>query len=213
VRCQFLPSLALFECARLDSVLSEAVTEAMEILFDDDSVYDERPTEIMKVKLKAANILDREEEGGSVKDIEVDVTIGPSLIPHAGTGVIANELIPSGYCVQYLGRWVPVEKDPSCDVSGYRWTVFRWDVATGEVLSKRETAGFVDGVREAESNWPRFVNCSSSESSANIKQWQEWNKVFYGTSRDVQPGEELLAWYGPAFARILGIPVPKPSTS
>lgn len=181
----------------------------MEFMFDDDSVYDERPTEIVKIRLKASNRLDREEEGGQLKDIEVEVTIGPSLIPHAGTGVIANELIPRDYCVQYLGRWVPVEKDPACDVSGYRWTVFRWDEETGNVLSKRETAGFVDGIRESESNWPRFVNCSSSESSANIKQWQEWSKVFYGTSRDIQPGEELLVWYGPAFARMLGISVPK----
>jgi hypothetical protein len=179
----------------------------MEILFDDDSVYDQRPTEVVKVKLKSARREDREEEGGSVRDIEVEVTIGPSLIPHAGTGVITNEFIPKDFCVEYIGRWVPIENDPSCDVSGYRWTVFRWDENTGEVLSKRETAGFVDGVRENESNWPRFVNCSSSEASANIKQWQEFKKVFYGTNRDIQAGEELLVWYGPAFARILGIPV------
>ena len=179
----------------------------MEILFDADSVYDLRPTEVLKVKLKASNKADREEEGGSVKDIEVEVTIGPSLIPNAGTGVIANEFIPKNMCVEYIGRWVPIDKNPACDVSGYRWTVFRWDEETGQVLPQRETAGFVDGVRESESNWPRFVNCSSSESSANIVQWQEWRHVFYGTRQDIQPGEELLVWYGPGFARILGIPL------
>lgn len=182
----------------------------MEILFDSDSVYDLRPTEVVKIKLKASKRSDREEEGGSVKDIEVEVTIGPSLIPHAGTGVIANELIPNGMCVEYIGRWVPIEKNPACDVSGYRWTVFRWDESTGEPLPQRETAGFVDGVRESESNWPRFVNCSSNEDVANIAQWQEWRHVFYGTKRDILPGEELLVWYGPGFARILGIPVDAP---
>lgn len=183
----------------------------MEILFDSDSVYDLRPTEVVKIKLKASKRSDREEEGGPVKDIEVEVTIGPSLIPHAGTGVIANELIPKNMCVEYIGRWVPIEKNPACDVSGYRWTVFRWDESTGEPRGpKRETAGFVDGMRESESNWPRFVNCSSNEETANIAQWQEWKRVFYGTRRDIQAGEELLVWYGPGFARILGIPVDAP---
>lgn len=195
-----------------DDVLTGAVTDAMELLFDDDSVYEPRPTEVVKVRLKASNRRDREEEGGTVKDVEVEVTIGPSLIPHAGIGVIANELIPANMCVEYLGRWVPVENDPACDVSGYRWTVFRWDDSTGEPLPDRKTAGFVDGVRESESNWPRFVNCSGSESSANLVQWQEWKHVFYGTKRDILPGEELLVWYGPGFARILGIPVDPPAS-
>ena len=181
----------------------------MEILFDDDSVYDQRPTEHVKVKLILSNRLDREAKGPA-GELEVGITIGPSLIPHAGTGVIANDLIPKGYCVEYIGRWVPIESDPKCDVSGYRWTVFRWDESTGEVLPGRQTAGFVDGQREAESNWPRFVNCSSSESTANIVQWQEWKHVYYGSRRDILPGEELLVWYGPAFARVLGIPVDPP---
>lgn len=185
----------------------------MEILFDDDSVYDQRPTEVVKVKLKASKREDREEEGGYIKELEVEITIGPSLIPNAGTGVISNGHIPKGFCVEYIGRWVPIENDPSCDVSGYRWTVFRWDEETGHVLPKRETAGFVDGLRESESNWPRFVNCSSSERGANIVQWQEWQRVYYGTSRDILPGEELLVWYGPAFARVLGIPVDADKTA
>lgn len=179
----------------------------MEILFDADSVYDQRPTEVVKVKLKASKRSDREAEGGTVKDMEVEITIGPSLIPNAGTGVIANELIPKGMCVEYIGRWVPFDSSPACDVSGYRWTVFKWDEALGIPLEPRETAGFVDGLREAESNWPRFVNCSSSDKGANLVQWQEWRSVFYGTNRDVLPGEELLVWYGPGFARILGIPI------
>lgn len=194
----------------LDSVFTDDVTDAMEILFDSDSVYDLRPTEIVKVKLKSSIRALREEEGGPVKDIEVEVTIGPSLIPNAGTGVIANEFIPKDMCVEYIGRWVPMDKNPACDVSGYRWTVFVWDEATGEPLPQRKTAGFVDGVRETESNWPRFVNCSSSEQAANVLQWQEWRHVFYGTRRDIQAGEELLVWYGPGFARILGIPVDTP---
>lgn len=186
----------------------------MEILFDDDHVYEPRPTEIVKVCLKASNKSDRAEEGGATPDIEVEITIGPSLIPHAGTGVIANQLIPKNYCVEYIGRWVAIESEPSCDVSGYRWTVFRWDENTGQPLPSRQTAGFVDGVRENESNWPRFVNCSSSEGSANIVQWQEFKRVFYGISRDIQAGEELMVWYGPAFARMLGIPVDsRPNTT
>jgi len=71
--------------------------------------------------------------------------------------------------------------------------------------------GFVDARSDADSNWTRYINCAYTEQQASIFQWQEFNKSFYGTKRRIKKGEELAAWYGPAFARILGLSTPPPT--
>ncbi|KAK8770886.1 hypothetical protein V5799_011732, partial [Amblyomma americanum] len=52
----------------------------------------------------------------------------------------------------------------------------------------------VDGCPLDRSNWMRYVNCAASPQEQNL---------YYRTPKAVDAGEELLVWYGTAFAREL----------
>lgn len=142
-------------------------------------------------------------------------------------------------CVEIIKwKWIMSDvfffllQDKRSNVSAYRWTIFevtytniphlillldilihiiQWDKETGEKISEK-VAGYVDGKKLETSNWTRYVNTASSEEGANIIQWQEFNRPFYGTKRLIRKGEEILAWYGLAFARALGL-VPSSTTN
>jgi hypothetical protein len=47
------------------------------------------------------------------------------------------------------------------------------------------------------------------ESNKNCIAYQLGNNIFYNSTREITPGEELLVWYAPHFARKLGKP-PEP---
>lgn len=168
------------------------------MLFDDLSP---RKSQEIEVTLKPVD--------PSVKDpITVKLEITRSKIPGAGNGIIANSKIKKGYMYEYEGEWIPKELDDLCTVSEYRWTVFKYDPQTGEPLNDTDVIGIVDGYDLDKSNWTRYVNCSLSPEEANMNQLQLFNKVYYATNRDIEIGEELLVWYGIAFAKILGIKCP-----
>ena len=59
-------------------------------------------------------------------------------------------------------------------------------------------------------NWLRFVNCSESPDTANLGAFQYENKIYYWTCKEIQAGEELLAWYSDLYAQELGL-LPKES--
>ena len=66
---------------------------------------------------------------------------------------------------------------------------------------------FVDGHDESNSNWMRFVNCSRSEDEQNLVAFQYRGKIYYRTYKAINPGKELLVWYGEVYARELGITI------
>jgi hypothetical protein len=69
--------------------------------------------------------------------------------------------------------------------------------------------GYVDGRKLESSNWSRYINTAITKEAANIEQWQSYNKCFLGTKRTIRAGEELLAFYGAAFVKMLGLTPPK----
>ena len=66
---------------------------------------------------------------------------------------------------------------------------------------------FLDGGDEAHSNWMRFVNCSRCEDEQNLVAYQYRGEIYYRTYKSVNPGKELLVWYGESYAKDLGISV------
>ena len=51
----------------------------------------------------------------------------------------------------------------------------------------------------------RFVNCSGTEDEQNLIAYQYRGEIFYRAYKDIIAGSELLVWYGPEYASLLGI--------
>ena len=64
---------------------------------------------------------------------------------------------------------------------------------------------YTDAVNKRKSNWMRYLNMARKEREQNLKPYQYQGKVYYRTYKDIQPGTELLEFYGYDYGRILGI--------
>lgn len=64
---------------------------------------------------------------------------------------------------------------------------------------------YINGRDETTSNWLRFINCARNEEEQNMVSYQHCGQIYYRTFKDIQPGMELLVWYGEEYAKELGI--------
>ncbi|GLH13632.1 Krueppel homolog 1 [Gryllus bimaculatus] len=64
---------------------------------------------------------------------------------------------------------------------------------------------YVDAGDTRVANWMRFVNCARHEQEQNVVAFQFRGAIFYRSVRALAAHEELLVWYGDAFALQLGI--------
>ena len=64
---------------------------------------------------------------------------------------------------------------------------------------------FIDAYYISTSNWTRWVNCARSSYEQNVAVNQCRGKLYYMTSKDLYPGQEMLAFYGNAYAKTLNI--------
>ena len=71
----------------------------------------------------------------------------------------------------------------------------------------------VDGRDAFQSNWLRYVKCCRSPADQNIRAVQYDGNIYYMATKQIEVGDELLAFYGEKFARMLGIKVPKKTSS
>ncbi|XP_060070452.1 PR domain zinc finger protein 4-like [Ylistrum balloti] len=60
---------------------------------------------------------------------------------------------------------------------------------------------------EQECNWLKFVQMARTEASQNMVVTQLGSEIYFFTTKQVYPGEELLFWYSKDYARFLGVPV------
>ena len=82
-------------------------------------------------------------------------------------------------------------RDP--EHTSYVWEVFG---ASSDVIDCRD---------EQHSNWLMFVKRARSSREQNLNVFQENKDIFFITTKDVQPGTELLYWYAADYANILGL--------
>ena len=74
-----------------------------------------------------------------------------------------------------------------------------------QIVKDGKVSFYVNGADVQESNWMRFVNCSRVEDEQNLVAYQYRGEIFYRAYKDIQPGVELLVWYGEQYATHLGI--------
>ena len=149
------------------------------------------------------------------------IRIDTSTIPGAGLGVFAEEKIPKGSKVLYVGK--PVTGDYT---ETYSYEVLEYDEETGAIASlvssdeedgseqssesgseeslstssegekKSEVMFYIDSSNEKTSNWTRTINCKSKEGDNNFSSSQFMDQIILKAERDVQVGEELFLFYG-----------------
>ncbi len=64
---------------------------------------------------------------------------------------------------------------------------------------------YITGDNLSDTNWLRYVNCPRHISEENAQVAFCNRRVYYRTSVDIAPGTEILIYYGPGYARALGI--------
>ena len=63
----------------------------------------------------------------------------------------------------------------------------------------------MDASKTSASNWLRFINCARTEEEQNLYAYQHKGEIYYVSFKAIEPGSELLVWYGPEYAEQLGI--------
>ncbi|XP_048586840.1 histone-lysine N-methyltransferase PRDM9-like [Nematostella vectensis] len=122
--------------------------------------------------------------------------IRPSPILNAGLGVFAKSSIAKRVKFgPYKGRKVKIDDEQMDEDTSYMW----------EISKDGKFNHFVDGHNEEDSNWMRFVNCSRCEREQNLVAFQYRGQIYYRSYKDINPGAELLVWYGDKYANDLGI--------
>lgn len=64
---------------------------------------------------------------------------------------------------------------------------------------------FIDALDRSKSNWMRYVNCARNEDEQNLIAYQYKGDIYYRSFKDIEPGNELLVWYGQDYGKDLGI--------
>lgn len=75
-----------------------------------------------------------------------------------------------------------------------------------QVFENGKLSHFVDG-RGGSGNWMSIVQCARFPDEQNLIAVQVQGQIFYEACKDVQPGQELLVWYGDCYMQFLGIPL------
>ncbi|KAL9901477.1 uncharacterized protein LOC119645136 isoform X3 [Glossina fuscipes] len=92
---------------------------------------------------------------------------------------------------------VPTPHYPSdTNTARYFWRIF-----------KDDDFYYLDGSDRSQSNWMRYVASAYSLDAMNLVACQHQENIYFYTTRDIVPNEELMVWYCKDFARRLGYDV------
>ncbi|KAL9985671.1 hypothetical protein ACROYT_G008097 [Oculina patagonica] len=119
-----------------------------------------------------------------------------SSIRDAGLGIFAKERFESDVVFgPYWGQKIGVaDVAPNMDQS------YMWDI-----IENGRVTRVVDARDEKHSNWLRFVNCARNEDEQNLVAFQFRGEIYYRSYKVIEPGMELLVWYGDRYACDLDI--------
>ncbi|XP_053953125.1 zinc finger protein rotund isoform X2 [Anastrepha ludens] len=128
------------------------------------------------------------------------LALKPSMVfstPNVKTeGVWSTGVIPRGT------RFGPFEGVPTpnypndTNKARYFWRIF-----------KDDDFYYLDGSDRAQANWMRYVASAYSLCVMNLVACQHQENIYFYTTRDIMPNEELMVWYCKDFARRLGYDV------
>ncbi|KAI6661891.1 60 kDa SS-A/Ro ribonucleoprotein-like [Oopsacas minuta] len=120
-----------------------------------------------------------------------------SSIPKAGLGIFATETIAIRTRMgSYAGTFVRGSVDNLPNESEYLWQIKR---------GNGKAVWYIDGEDLTRANWMRYVNCARHEDEQNLVAFQFKGRIYYRTYKVVNPGDELLVYYGDQYAKHLGI--------
>ena len=118
-----------------------------------------------------------------------NVEIKKSIIPEAGLGVIATKFIHKGTVLGYYkGEILNKREYEKLDNKSY---VFEIDL--------KDRTIYIDAQNPKKSNWTRYINGARTKKQRkliNIETFQQGATIYFETTRDVYPGDELLYSYG-----------------
>ena len=127
----------------------------------------------------------------------LQLEIKPSSIENAGMGVYAVDKIPKGACGIYKG----VKKSLNNGNAYYSWVIYEYDDQTGEPISNKEMY-LLDASNPKTSNWTRYVNCGMKKKFNNMACSQKFDKIYYYTTKNIEPGTELFIDYGKDYRKV-----------
>ncbi|KAK3720049.1 hypothetical protein QZH41_015453, partial [Actinostola sp. cb2023] len=165
-----------------------------------------RPVPRKKIELKyyfGEDMPDSELKKLAEADVLVPpgLQIRPSNTPRGGLGVFARCIIPKHeFFGPYVGKHIPL-----AEADKYKDIQYVWEVLDDYGKIKY----LVDGRDSLQSNWLKYVSCSSSVEEQNIRSVQYDNNIYYMVTKEVKIGHELLTYYGERIAKKLGIKVTK----
>ncbi|KAK9871144.1 hypothetical protein WA026_011426 [Henosepilachna vigintioctopunctata] len=114
------------------------------------------------------------------------------------------QILPSK--IHGLGVFAKVTLKKGIKMGPYQGITTRVESTLGYSWKLRD--GFlVDAGDEKNSNWMRYVNCARHFKEQNLMAFQYKGELYYRTCQDIEPGQELLVYYGNHFAMNLGIDV------
>ena len=76
-----------------------------------------------------------------------------------------------------------------------------------QVFHDGQVSHYLDGKDEANSSWMRFVRCARHKKEQNMVVFQYHGCVYYRTTKEILPGQELLVWYDTRYSQFMGLPV------
>jgi len=114
-----------------------------------------------------------------------------------GLGAFAKSKIRAKTTLgEYKGKLMTKQEYNDLDDSKCCY-IFQINKVVGKPNKRRDF--FIDARFKKHSNWTRFVNGAKSreqQKNVNIEAYQYGGKLFYRTTQDVNPGDELLVDYG-----------------
>ncbi|XP_061395334.1 uncharacterized protein LOC133330952 [Musca vetustissima] len=147
------------------------------------------------------------------KTLPRSLTLKPSLVFSSANvkteGVWSTGVIPRGT------RFGPFEGVPTPhypndpNTARYFWRVQGTrHITYGNIkIFKDDDFYYLDGSDRSQANWMRYVASAYSLDTMNLVACQHQENIYFYTTRDIMPNEELMVWYCKDFAKRLGYDV------
>ncbi|CAG2195485.1 PRDM7_9 [Mytilus edulis] len=134
------------------------------------------------------------DESRAVNTLPDGLSVKESRIPNAGLGVFADKTFQSR-C-----KFGPYQGEITRDAEIAHYTGYAW-----QIYLDGDPNHFIDALDKSKSNWMRYVNCARNEDEQNLIAYQYKGDIYYRSFKDIEPGNELLVWYGQDYGKDLGI--------